>query len=145
MGVHEGRWTSHVDGDFVVLLLGASASNPVDAGRKAAMMRRLVRVCADLERDPHRGLLGHQRHGGRRGVLVLYWRSARDMERLTRDTDGPDGDVWRPWFGAGAGGAPGFWNETFHVRAGEYEAAYHDAPAVGLLRAGVPAPSRTGP
>jgi hypothetical protein len=141
--VNEGRWTSHVDGDFVVLLLGAHVTNPVTGLRVASLLSRMARILDDLERDPHQGLLGHQRHGGgRRGVIVAYWRSAEALERRVLDPAGAHADVWRAWFGSGdgTGGQPGFWHERFRVRAGDYTAAYRDVPAIGLLRAGVPAP-----
>lgn len=143
MRVNAGRWTSHVDGDFVVLLLGVRGGL-VASRRAASDLRRMRRALAELARDPHQGLLGFQRHGGTRGVLVQYWRSVESLQRLT----GPDGaytGVWSPWFGAadGTGGSSGYWYETFRVRAGDYDAAYHDVPAIGLLRAGVPAPVRS--
>jgi Monooxygenase af470-like len=140
--VNEGRWTSHVDGDFLVLLLGAHATNPLSGLRIAPVMNRMVGALEELERDPHRGLLGHQRHGGRRGVIVQYWRSADALERVAFDATSRAVDVWRAWFGTGdgTGGRAGFWHETFQVRAGDYTASYRDVPAIGLLRAGVPAP-----
>jgi hypothetical protein len=144
--VNEGRWTSYVDGDFVVLLLGAHAANPFTGLRIAPVFARMIRVLEELERHPNQGLLGHQRHGGRRGVIVQYWRSAEALERLALDPASRYAGVWRAWFGTrdGTGGATGgragFWYETFRVRAGDYEAAYRDVPAIGLLRAGVPAP-----
>ena len=142
MRVNEGRWTSHVDGGFVVLLLGVHPANPLAGLRAAPVLGRMVRVLEDLERDPHLGLLGHQRHGGRRGVIVQYWRSAEALERVALDATSVSADVWRAWFGSGdgTGGRAGFWHETFRVGAGEYDAAYRDVPAIGLLRAGVPAP-----
>jgi hypothetical protein len=140
--VNEGRWTSHVDGDFVVLLLGAHATSPLAGLRIAPVVARMVRVLEELERDPHLGLLGHTRHGGRRGVIVQYWRSAEALDRVARDGTRRADDAWRAWFGSGdgTGGRAGFWHETFQVRAGDYTAAYRDVPAIGLLRAGVPAP-----
>jgi hypothetical protein len=144
--VNEGRWTSHVDGDFVVLLLGARATSPLASMRIAPVLGRMVRVLEQLERDPHLGLLGHQRHGGRRGVIVQYWRSDEALERVALDPTGRSADVWQAWFGTGdgTGGRAGFWHETFRVRAGDYAAAYRDVPAIGLLRAGVPAPVADG-
>jgi hypothetical protein len=140
--VNEGRWTSHVDGDFVVLLLGAHAANPLGGLRIAPVLGRMARTLEELERDPHLGLLGHQRHGGRRGVIVQYWRSLEALERVALDPAGRSADVWRAWFGTGDGdgGQAGYWHEAFRVRAGDYTAAYRDVPAIGLLRAGVPAP-----
>jgi hypothetical protein len=140
--VNEGRWTSHVDGDFLVLLLGAHATNALAGLRIAPVVSRMVRTLEELERDPHQGLLGHQQHGGRRGVIVQYWRSTDALERVALDAASRSADVWRAWFGTGdgTGGQAGFWHETFQVRAGGYTAAYRDVPAIGLLRAGVPAP-----
>jgi hypothetical protein len=141
--VNEGRWTSHVDGDFVVLLLGAHATSPLAGLRISPLLGQMVRILEELERDPHLGLLGHQRHGGRHGVIVQYWRSAEALERVARDPGGRvTADIWRAWFGTGdgTGGRPGFWHEIFRVRAGDYVAAYRDVPPIGLLRAGVPAP-----
>ncbi len=137
-----GRWTSHVDGDFVVLLVGARVDRGLRSRRARTALRQLQRVLAEIEKDPGNGLLGYQHHGGRHGLVVQYWRSQQALERFTRDPANRHAQVWRAWFDAVDGDHPGagFWRESFQVRAGEYAAAYSDMPELGLLRAGVPAP-----
>ncbi len=138
----DGPWTAHVDGAFVVLLLGASPTDPIAARRVRRRLARLARVLEELEKDARTGLLGHHRHGGRRGVTVQYWRSAEHLDRAARTRGERHAEAWRPWFGTEP--MPGFWHERFQVRAGDYAASYCDVPPIGLLKAGVPAPVSRG-
>lgn len=136
----EGRWTARIDGDFVVLLIGARIRNPLRALRALPLLAEMPKMLADLGRDPESGLLGYQRHGGPFGVIVQYWRSFEALEAFARDPDGRHARVWREWYRRAQhkNSVVTIWHETYRVRAGEYEAIYQNTPRMGLLKAGVP-------
>jgi hypothetical protein len=142
MGVNEGRWTVELDGDFVVFIIGAKVRNPLRGLRALPLLGEMNKMLSDLSRDPSKGLLAYQRHGGPFGVIVQYWRSFEHLERFARDQDDRHAQVWRKWFRTAQHKNPsvGIWHETYRVKAGAYEAVYQNMPPTGLARAGTPQP-----
>lgn len=142
MTVNEGRWTAQVEGDFVVFIIGARVRNPIRGLRALPLLGQMAKMLADLEKDPDKGLLGYQRHGGPFGVIVQYWRSFEALETYARHPDDRHAKVWRDWFRLSqhTNSSVGIWHETFRVRAGEYEAIYQNMATIGLMKAGVRAP-----
>jgi hypothetical protein len=141
MDVLDGRWTVDVDDDeFVVFLIGAKVRNPIRAWRALPMLGQMNKMLADLSKDPDKGLLAYQRHGGPFGVIVQYWRSFDALEAFARDTDDRHAQVWRQWFRKAQhqNAAVGIWHETYAVKS--YEAIYQNMPAIGLGKAGRPRP-----
>ena len=136
--IRQGRWTSEIEGDFVVFLIGPRAN-----------YWRLVRSIRDLGGNgmkqmldylmerPEKGLLGYQQFGFLNGVTVQYWRSFEHLEAFARDKDDPHLEVWRNyWKRVGKSDRTGIWHETFMVKAGQYEAIYGTMPPLGLGKAG---------
>ena len=140
MDIHEGRWTARIDGDFVVLIIGARVGNPIRAMRALPLLASMPKMLADLTKDPTKGLLGFQQHGRPFGVIVQYWRSFEALEAFARDPGDRHAQVWREWYRRAQhkNSAVSIWHETYRVRAGEYEAIYQNVPAIGLMKAGVP-------
>jgi hypothetical protein len=137
MNVLDGRWTVDVsDDDFVVFLIGAKVRNPIRALRALPMLGEMNKMLADLSKNPDKGLLAYQRHGGPFGVIVQYWRSFDALEKFARDTDDRHAQVWRQWFRKAQhqNSAVGIWHETYAVKS--YEAIYQNMPAIGLGKAG---------
>ncbi|MBV9594366.1 MAG: DUF4188 domain-containing protein [Actinobacteria bacterium] len=141
--IPRGRWTAEIEGDFVVFIIGAKVRNPVRARRAVPLLIQMRAMLRDLERDPSKGLLGYQMHGGPLGVIVQYWRSFEDLERFARNPSDRHAKVWHDWFASAQhhNSAVGIWHETYKVRAGEYEAIYQGMnDNFGLMRAGRPLP-----
>ena len=136
--VPEGRWTATLEGDFVVLLIGAKVRNPLKARKAIPLLAQMRNMLADLEKDSAAGLLSWQQHG-RFGVIVQYWRSFEALEKFARDPDHRHAKVWRDWYrlGQNKNNAAGIWHETYKIRASEYEALYQGMPTTfGLMKAG---------
>jgi hypothetical protein len=134
-----GRWTADVQGDFVVVIIGAKLRNPFRAAKALPMLAQMPRMLEDLQKDPSKGLLGYQAHGfGPFGCIVQYWRSFEDLERFARNPDDRHAKVWRDWYRLGQqkNSAVGIWHETYKVRAGVYEAVYQGMGDFGLMKAG---------
>ena len=137
MNVLDGRWTVDVDDEhFVVFIIGAKVRNPIRALKALPLLGEMNKMLADLSKDPDKGLLAYQRHGGPFGVIVQYWRSFDALEAFARDTEGRHAQVWRQWFRKAQhqNSAVGIWHETYTVQS--YEAIYQNMPAIGLGKAG---------
>jgi hypothetical protein len=137
MDVLDGRWTVDVENDeFVVFVIGAKVRNPIRAVRALPLLGEMNKMLADLSKDPDKGLLAYQRHGGPFGVIVQYWRSFAALETFARSTDDRHAQAWQQWYRKAQhhNRAVGIWHETYTVKS--YEAIYQNMPATGLGKAG---------
>src|ERR1700738_922382 len=131
------RMTAEVDGDFVVLLLGARPKNNLrllrtmlDLGGRRGTKHMLDHLVA----HPEKGLLAYEFGFP---VIVQYWRSFAHLEAFAKDASDPHLAAWRNyWRRVGRSDRTGIWHETFQVRAGEYEAVYGNMPPFGLGKVG---------
>ena len=135
--INEGRWTAHIEGDFVVFLIGARFNSKLHLARSLKDLggrRRGMQAMLDyLVAHPEKGLLGYEM--GLK-TIVQYWRSFEQLEAFAKDADDPHLEAWRDfWRRVGKSGRTGIWHETFLVRAGEYEAIYGNMPDYGLGKA----------
>jgi Domain of unknown function (DUF4188) len=131
-----GRHRAHIDGDFVVFLIGArpDLKHPIRTFRDLGGRRGMGHMLKQLSRQPDKGLLGYEMG---LPVIVQYWRSFDHLERFARDQDDAHSIAWRNyWKRVGKDNRSGIWHETYLVRAGEYEAVYANMPAFGLGKAG---------
>lgn len=131
--VFRGRHMAEIDGDFVVLLIGARLNlrHPVQTfkdlgGRRGGMKPMLDYLVA----HPEKGLLGYTMGYP---VMVQYWRSFEHLEAFARDDSDPHTLTWRNyWRRVGTSQGTGIWHETYLIRAGDYETIYANMPAFGL-------------
>jgi hypothetical protein len=137
------RMCAQIDGDFVVFLIGMRINKIWKVHKWLPVFLAMPRMLKELARKPEAGLLGVQSSGL---TLVQYWRSFEALEAYARTTDG---EHWPAWvaFNKRTGrsrGEVGIWHETYHVRAGEYEAIYSGMPPYGLGKVSklVPASAR---
>jgi fumigallin biosynthesis monooxygenase-like protein len=138
MPVFPGRRVAHLDGDFVVLLIGMRINRPWMPHKWLPVLRAMGPMIRELEADPASGFLGATQGlmaGG--PALVQYWRSFEHLERYARDRDARHLPAWRAFNRrVRDSGDVGIWHETYRVRAGEYEAIYGNMPRVGLAAVG---------
>ena len=143
--VRQGRWSADIEGDFVVLLIGARLDllHPVRSLRDLGGMRGMPYMLEHLTEHPEKGLLGYDTYG--LTMVVQYWRSFEDLERFADDEGAPHVPAWRNyWRRVGREPRSGIWHETYLVRAGEYEAVYGNMPPHGLGKAAGLVPVRSG-
>ena len=101
MGVHGGRFTAEVEGDFVVFLIGMRFNKPWKVRKwwpVATAMPRMLRV---IDEHPELGCLGYQQWIGRTTILVQYWRSFEDLDHFAAIPNYPTwsrGDSSTKWF-----------------------------------------------
>lgn len=135
--IHRGRFTAHLDGDFVVFLIGMRLNQPWKVHRWLPIFIAMPRMLRWLDRHPDRGLLQWHLAYVNGPAVVQYWRSFADLERFARAQDDPHLAQWRAFNRAvRASGEVGIWHETYSVRAGEYECIYANMPRIGLAAAG---------
>jgi hypothetical protein len=135
-----GRHAAHIDGDFVVFLIGTRPElrHPIRWFRDVGGMRGMKHMLDYLAANPEKGLLGYE-FG--LPVIVQYWRSYDHLEAFARDETDPHLAAWRQyWKRVGKDNRSGIWHETFLVRADEYEAIYVNMPPFGLGKASSLAP-----
>ena len=135
--VKQGRWMAHIEGDFVVFLIGArfEKRHLLRTLRDLGGRRGMPHMLKVLSEDPERGMLGYEMSTFG-GIIVQYWRSFEHLERFANDKDDPHVAAWRNyWKRVGKDTRTGIWHETYLVRAGEYEAIYGNMPPHGLGKA----------
>ena len=133
--VNQGRRAAHIEGDFVVFLIGARLDklHPIRSLRDLGGMKSMPYLLKYLTKHPEKGLLGFESHGL---MNVQYWRSFEHLERFANDPDNLHKPAWRNyWKRVGKDTRAGIWHETYLVRAGEYEAIYSNMPRTGLGKA----------
>ncbi len=144
-GVHRGRFSAEIDGDFVVFLIGMRFNNLLKVRSWLPVVTAMPKMLKVLDKHPELGCLGYHQWLGRTTMMVQYWRDFESLDRFARDPSLPHLEPWRRFNRAVRdNGDVGIWHETYRVRAGEYEAVYGNMPAFGLAAAArhVPVASR---
>ena len=134
MSVFAGRRVAHLDGDFVVFLIGMRINRPWRPHKWLPVLTAMRPMIRELARDPASGFLGATQGLWTTGPsLVQYWRSFEDLDRYARDREARHLPAWRAFNRrVRDSGDVGIWHETYRVHAGEYEAIYGNMPRVGL-------------
>ena len=130
------RVTAHIQGDFVVFLIGMRINNLWKPHKWLPSLRTMPKILKELEAAPaEHGFLGSMNLGLL--SLVQYWRSFDHLEAYAR---GRDKQHWPAWLEFNrlmkdSRGDVGIWHETYLIRAGEYENIYSGMPLMGLAKA----------
>jgi hypothetical protein len=130
------RVAAHIEGDFVVFLIGARINKPWKLHKWIPVALAMPKMIKELEAaGPESGFLGYINNPF---VMVQYWRSFEHLEAYARARDR---NHWPAWVAfnkklGSARGDVGIWHETYKVRAGEYEAIYSGMPHMGLAKVG---------
>ena len=141
--VNPERMAAHIEGDFVVFLIGMRINKLWKVHKWLPVFLAMPRMVKELKARPDSGFLGAIL-GPR--VIVQYWRSFEQLEAYARSHEGQH---WPAWVAfnkrlGNSRGDVGIWHETYLVPAGRYEAIYSGMPPFGLGQAGtlVPAAGR---
>ncbi|MEU9196248.1 DUF4188 domain-containing protein [Streptomyces hundungensis] len=135
------RTTAAAEGEVVVLLIGMRVNHFWAVHQWVPVGLAMLRMLAELKRDPSRGLLGHVllTASPRTYYVVQYWES---KEKLYAYAHSPQMFHHRAWAilnrkerKGKVRGHVGLWHETYVVPAGSYESIYADMPPFGLAAA----------
>lgn len=142
-GVIPGRMTAHIEGSFVVFLIGMRVNRLRSVRKWSLVVQAMPRMLQELGARPELGLLGGEMFFYWRGIgLIQYWRSFDHLEAYAKGREHAHLPAWQAFNRAvGADGTVGIWHETYLVEAGRHEAIYGNMPPFGLAAAtvGVPA------
>jgi hypothetical protein len=131
--IHNGRYRSSIDGDFVVFLIGARLNRFRALNRMRRIGKQMQLMQKTLREHPELGCLHTESWVGRTTLSVQYWRDFDSLERFARSPDLPHLEPWREFNRlVRDSGDIGIWHETYLVPAGSYEAVYGNMPRFGL-------------
>lgn len=137
--IFNGRYTAHIEGDFVVFLVGARINQWRNLYKFKWIGDAFNRMIVTLQQHPEKGYLGGESFfnlGTRTNINLTYWRSYEDLERFAHSKDDPHLQPWRDFNSkVGNDGSFGIWHETYLIQATHYEAIYNNMPCFGLAKA----------
>jgi len=144
--VYPGRYTTSVDGPFVVFLIGFRINRVLSVGRGLPVFRAMSPMLNELYANPSLGFLSAHTSVYWRGALVTqYWRSFDQLLAYAQSRDAAHLPAWKAFNQrVGSDGSVGIWHETYQVAAGNYEAIYANMPRHGLSVAGSHDPATGG-
>ena len=130
------RATAHIQGDFVVFLIGMRINKLWKPHKWLPSLRTMPKILKELEAAPaEHGFLGYTNLGLL--SLIQYWRSFDHLEAYARARDKQHWPAWLEFnrLMKDSRGDVGIWHETYLIRAGEYENIYSGMPLMGLAKA----------
>jgi hypothetical protein len=131
------RMTGHLDGRFVVFLIGMRINSFWRVHRWLPAAMAMPRMLRELSAQPALGFLGAEAWFGRTTIMVQYWRSLDQLMEYAHAKDSQHLPAWREFHRRAAKTrAVGIWHETFIVEPGQYESVYFNMPRFGLAAAG---------
>ena len=140
--MHRERLTAHIDGDFVVFLIGMRINQPWRVHKWWPVASAMPRMIGELRRQPELGFLHAEMWFSRTIILVQYWRSMDQLMAYATSKQASHLPAWKAFNQSiGTDGSVGIWHETFAVAAGAYESVYVNMPPFGLGRAGTLEPA----
>ena len=132
------RMTAHLEGDFVVFLIGMRINNLWKVHKWLPVVIAMGKMLKELYTNPNLGLIHHEGGGLARTVIIVqYWRSMDQLLDYAKSKDSVHLPAWRNFNKrVSESGAVGIWHETYSIGAGKYENIYSNMPAFGLGKAG---------
>jgi hypothetical protein len=131
------RRTAHIDGDFVVFLIGMNVNRWRAVRAWSPVVQAMPRMLAELRRRPDLGLIkaySGWMFGG--PASIQYWRSYDQLLAYSRNSDSEHLPAWRAFNRAARDtDAVGVWHETYRVSGGHWETIYGGTKDIGLLGA----------
>ncbi len=141
--IHTERMTAHIEGDFVLFLIGMRFNQPWKVHKWLPVVSSMGRMLRELQSQPDLGLLHQDIWLSRTIMQVQYWRSMDHLLAYAKDRDAQHLPAWRAFNKAIKGNdAVGIWHETYAVTAGSYENIYVNMPPFGMGQAGTLEPVR---
>jgi hypothetical protein len=141
--IHHGRFTTHIEGSFVVFLIGMRINNLLAVHKWVPTAQAMGPMISELYANPSLGLLAAHSSLYWPGVMVTqYWRSFDHLVAYAQARDATHLPAWKAFNQrVGSDGTVGIWHETYQVNAGQYECIYANMPRFGLSRAGTHEPA----
>lgn len=134
--IHRNRLTAHLEGDFVVFLIGMRINKPLNVHRWWPVAAAMPRMLKELYRQPELGFIHAEAWFSRTIILVQYWRSMEQLLAYAKNKNGQHLPAWQAFNKAiGTDDSVGIWHETYAASPGSHESVYVNMPPFGLGRA----------
>ena len=134
--IHRSRLTAHLEGDFVVFLIGMRINKPLKVHKWWPVAAAMPRMLKELYRQPDLGFIHAEAWFSRTIILVQYWRSMEQLLAYAKNKNGQHLPAWQAFNKAiGTDGSVGIWHETYAASPGSHESVYVNMPPFGLGRA----------
>ncbi|NDC33399.1 MAG: DUF4188 domain-containing protein [Burkholderiaceae bacterium] len=136
--IHKERMCAHLDGDFVVFLIGMRFNQWWKIHKWLPVFLAMPRMYKELYSKPELGFLHQETWFGRTIISVQYWRSLDQLMAYSKSKDSEHLPAWKAFNKrVGNNGSVGIWHETYVAKQGSYENIYANMPPFGLGKAGV--------
>jgi Domain of unknown function (DUF4188) len=143
--VRNERLTAHLEGDFVVFLIGMRINQPLKVHKWLPVARAMPRMITELYRQPELGFMHAEAWFARTIIVLQYWRSMEQLLAYAKNKQAAHLPAWQAFNQAvGTDGSVGIWHETYAASPGSHENVYVNMPPFGLGRAGVLQPAAGG-
>ncbi|HKU42334.1 MAG TPA: DUF4188 domain-containing protein [Polyangiales bacterium] len=127
--------TAHIEGDFVVFLIGARLNKLWKLWDFKWLGEQMQAMVNELSKRPESGFLGYESWVSRSPVMIQYWRSEAQLIAYARQRDATHYPAWVRFNRELAKRENvGIWHETYLIKAGNYECIYNNMPPFGLAR-----------
>jgi len=131
------RLTAHMDGEFVVFLIGMRINQPLMVHKWLPVMLAMPKMIKELYTQPGYGFLHAEMWFARTTLMVQYWRSMEQLLDYAKNREAQHLPAWQAFNQAiGINGSVGIWHETYRATPGGYENIYVNMPPFGLGRVG---------
>jgi len=136
--VFPGRYSTSIDGPFVVFLIGFRINRLLAIGKWLPVAKAMPPMLKELYANPALGFLaGHASIYWRGAMITQYWRSFDHLVDYAQSRDAAHLPAWKAFNqNVGSDRSVGIWHETYQVANGQYECIYANMPRFGLALAG---------
>jgi hypothetical protein len=135
--IRKERLAAHLDGEFVIFLIGMRINNPLKVHKWAPVAAAMPRMLKELFSQPELGFLGGEIWFSRTIVVLQYWRSMEQLLAYAKNKETQHLPAWKAFNkSVGTNGSVGIWHETYAASPGSYENIYVNMPPFGLGKAG---------
>jgi len=141
--VFPGRYTAHIEGPFVVFLIGMRINKLLRPDKWIPVARAMPGMLHELAANKDSGFLHAELALTWRGVATIqYWRTFEQLHAYAHARDAKHLPAWAAFNRAvGNNGSVGVWHETYQVAASQFECVYVNMPEWGLSSAGEQLPA----
>ncbi len=136
--VFPGRYSTSIEGSFVVFLIGFRINRLLAIGKWLPVAKAMPPMLKELYANRALGFLaGHASLYWRGAMITQYWRSFDHLVEYAQSRDAAHLPAWKAFNqNVGSDGSVGIWHETYQVARGQYECIYANMPRFGLALAG---------
>jgi hypothetical protein len=135
--IYNQRMTSHLDGEFVIFLIGLRINKPWKVHKWLPVFLAMPKMLKELYQHPELGFVSQESWFGRTTIMVQYWQSFEHLEDYARNNSAQHLPAWSDFNKKiGRSGDVGIWHETYCCGPGNHESLYHNMPRFGLSKMG---------